>query len=45
MKDQLKDMKISINAGNNQAMTLAGEIAILKFRIENLEAEKRSAAK
>lgn len=43
MKDQLKDMKISINAGNNQAMTLAGEIAILKFRIENLEADRKAA--
>jgi len=43
MKDQLKDMKISINAGNNQAMTLAGEIAILRFRVETLEADRKAA--
>lgn len=42
MKDQIKDLKITVNAGNSQAMTLAGEIAILKFRIENLESDKRS---
>lgn len=44
MKDQIKDLKITVNAGNSQAMTLAGEIAILKFRIENLEHDKRGAA-
>jgi len=44
VKDQIKDLKITVNAGNNQAMTLAGEIAILKFRIENLEHDKRATA-
>jgi len=43
MKDQLKDMKIAINAGNNQAMTLAGEIAILRFRVETLETNQKAA--
>lgn len=43
MKEQIKDLKITVNAGNSQAMTLAGEIAILKFRIENLETERKAA--
>jgi hypothetical protein len=43
LKDQLKDLKITVNTGNSQAATIQGEIAILKFRIENLEAEKRAA--
>ncbi|MGJ7500062.1 hypothetical protein ACSFBF_06855 [Variovorax sp. ZT5P49] len=42
MKDQIKDLKITVNAGNSQAMTLAGEIAILKFRIENLESDRKA---
>ena len=42
VKDQIKDLKITVNAGNNQAMTLAGEIAILKFRIENLESDRKA---
>jgi hypothetical protein len=41
LKDQLKDLKITVNAGNNQAATIQGEIAILKFRIENIEADRR----
>lgn len=43
VKEQLKSLQIAINAGNNQAMTLAGEIAILKFRIENLESDRKAA--
>jgi len=42
MKDQLKDLKIAINAGNNQAMTLSGEIAILRFRVETIEADRKA---
>lgn len=45
VKDQIKDLKITVNAGNNQSMTLAGEIAILKFRIENLESDKKAGAR
>lgn len=41
LKDQLKDLKITVNAGNGQTATIQGEIAILKFRIENIEADKR----
>lgn len=43
LKDQLKDLKITVNAGNSQAATIQGEIAILKFRIENIEADKRAS--
>jgi hypothetical protein len=42
LKDQLKDLKITINTNNNQTATIQGEIAILKFRIENIEADKRA---
>jgi hypothetical protein len=45
LKDQLKDLKITVNAGNGQAATIQGEIAILRFRVETLEADKRSAGK
>ncbi len=41
MKDQLKALQIAVNSGNSQSMTLAGEIAILRFRVETLEAERR----
>ena len=41
--EDMTDLKISVKAGNGQAATIQGEIAILKFRIENLEIEKRSA--
>lgn len=40
--EDMTDLKITVKAGNNQATTIQGELAILKFRIENLEAEKRS---
>jgi len=42
LKDQLKDLKITVNSGNSQAATIQGEIAILKFRIENIEADRRA---
>ena len=38
------DLQITVKAGNNQAVTLAGELALLRFRIENLEADRRGAA-
>lgn len=42
MKDQIKALQIAVNSGNSQSTTLAGEIAILRFRVETLEADKRS---
>ncbi|PNG56543.1 MULTISPECIES: hypothetical protein [unclassified Variovorax] len=41
--EDMTDLKISVKAGNGQAATIQGELAILKFRIENLEADKRAA--
>ena len=35
------ELQITVKAGNSQATTIAGDIALLRFRIENLEAEKR----
>jgi hypothetical protein len=42
MKDQIKDLKITVNAGNSQTMTLSGEIAILRFRVETIEADRKA---
>lgn len=36
------DLQITVKAGNTQAMTLAGEQALLKFRMENIEGEIRT---
>ena len=35
------DLQITVKAGNSQATTIAGEIALLRYRVENLEADKR----
>ena len=35
------DLQITVKAGNSQATTVAGEIALLRYRVENLEADKR----
>jgi hypothetical protein len=35
------DLQIVVKAGNGQAITIAGEIALLRYRVENLEADKR----
>lgn len=34
-------LQITVNAGNSQVTTLAGEQALLKFRQENIEGELR----
>lgn len=41
VQGDIKDVKISVQAGNQATATVQGEIAILRFRVENLEAEKR----
>lgn len=41
--EDMTDLKIAVRAGNGQAATVQGELAILKFRIENLESDKRAA--
>lgn len=40
--EDMTELKISVKAGNGTAATIQGELAILKFRIENLEHEKRA---
>jgi hypothetical protein len=42
INEQLKDLQIIVRSGNTQAATIQGELAILKFRIENIEADKRA---
>lgn len=41
VQTDIKDVKISVQAGNQATATVQGELAILRFRVENLEAEKR----
>jgi hypothetical protein len=43
--EDMTDLKISVKAGNGQAATIQGELAILRFRVENLEVEKRAAGR
>jgi len=43
--EDMTDLKISVKAGNGQAATIQGELAILKFRIENLESDKRAGSR
>ncbi len=45
LREDMTDLKISVKAGNSQASTVNGQIAILTYRIDNLEADKRSASK
>ncbi len=35
------DLQITVKAGNSQATTIAGEIALLRYRVENLESQQR----
>lgn len=37
----MSDMQITLKAGNSQAVTMAGELALLRYRIENLESDRR----
>lgn len=43
LSEDMVDLKIAVKAGNGSQATIQGELAILKFRIENLEADKRSS--
>jgi hypothetical protein len=43
--EDMTDLKITVRTGNNATATVQGELAIMKFRIENLETAKREAAK
>ena len=45
LSEDMTDLKITVKAGNGQSATIQGEIAILKVRLENLEADKRATAR
>lgn len=38
------DLKSTVKSGNTTAATIQGELAILRFRVETLESDKRAAA-
>lgn len=45
LQRDVQELQITVKAGNSQSITLAGELALVKFRLENLENERgRSAA-
>lgn len=39
LSEDVTDMKISVKTGNQATATVQGEIAILRYRIENIEAD------
>ena len=39
------DLQITVKAGNSQSVTLAGEQALLRFRLENVEGTLREMHK
>lgn len=41
----VSDLQITVKAGNGQAITVAGELALLRFRVENIEADRRAEGK
>lgn len=44
LQEDTAELKIEVKAGNSSTATVQGELAILRFRIETLEAERRAAA-
>lgn len=40
VSENLAELQITVKSGNSQSMTLAGEISLLKYRVENLESER-----
>lgn len=40
VSENLAELQITVKSGNNQYITLTGEIALLKYRVENLENER-----
>lgn len=41
----VSDLQITVKAGNGQAITVAGELALLRFRVDNIEAGRRAEGK
>lgn len=44
MGESLQELQVTVKAGNLQAATVAGELALLKYRVEALESANRQAA-
>lgn len=42
---EVGDLQVTVKAGNTQSVTLAGEQALLRFRMENIEGEIRQIKK
>lgn len=42
MSEALQDLQVAVKAGNVANSTFAGEIALLKFRMDSLEADRRA---
>ena len=40
VSENVAELQITVKSGNNQYITLTGEIALLKYRVENLENER-----
>jgi hypothetical protein len=43
LSEDMTDLKMAVKTGNGQSATIQGELAILRFRVENLESEKRAS--
>lgn len=43
MRDALQELQVTVKAGNISSSTLTGEIALLKYRVDALESERRAA--
>lgn len=43
MSDSLQDLQVTVKAGNAMATSFAGELALLKYRVDTLEAAQRGA--
>ncbi|WP_431276289.1 hypothetical protein ACQ858_08550 [Variovorax ureilyticus] len=45
MREDMAELKATVKAGNAQQGAVQSEIAILRYRVENLEADKKAAAR
>lgn len=42
--ENLTELKVTVSAGNLQGMTNAGDMALIRYRVENIEARMREEA-
>lgn len=45
LTEKLAELQIAVKVGNGQSSTVAGEIALLKFRMDALEADAKRGVK